>query len=66
MALSKERSKCNMAYELYYAKRSAALTVRVIFQEIDLPYTLIIIDIGSESPQNLRYLRLTLMDGWQQ
>ena len=52
-----------MAYKLYYADGSASMCVRVILEELDQPYELIVVDISSEGLSNPNLLKKN-PNGW--
>ena len=54
---------CHMSYKLYYAEPSAAMGVRVILEEIGVPYELIWTDISQNSTREPDFLALN-PNGW--
>ncbi|MEO0752003.1 MAG: glutathione S-transferase family protein [Pseudomonadota bacterium] len=52
-----------MSYQLFYADGSAAMSVRVLLEEIGAPYTLIDTSIAKDQPRSEKHLALN-PNGW--
>jgi len=58
-----DHDKERPVYKLYYAPRSAAVSVRALLETIGAPYELSEVDIHSDEPRDPEFLRINT-NGW--